>query len=276
VPLTDTHCHLDLETFDGDRDEAIRRAQEKGVVRILIPGLTPTSSQAVVKLAQSHPILYAAVGIHPNEAATWVDNESPSMLHQLAVSPKVVAIGEIGLDYYWNATPADYQQQILKDQLDLAGDIGLPVILHSREKNEGVSGKCARDLLRILEDWMARLRSTQNKLAKHPGVLHSFSGSLEDAQRAIKLGFYIGVTGPVTYKNAEERRRMIANLPIERLLIETDSPFLAPQPHRGERNEPAFVSHIADKIAQIQTRTPQEVASATAANAAQLFSWGAW
>jgi TatD DNase family protein len=274
VPLTDTHCHLDLETFDGDRDAAIRRAQEKGVVRILIPGLTPTSSQAVVKLAQSHPILYAAVGIHPNEASTWVDKESLGILHHLALNPKVVAIGEIGLDYYWNATSDANQQEMLKDQLDLAGEIGLPVILHTREKNEGVSGKCAGDLLKILEDWVGWLRSTHNKLAQHPGVLHSFSGSLEDAQRAIQLGFYIGVTGPVTYKNAEERRRMIVNLPIERLLIETDSPFLAPQPHRGERNEPAFVSYIADKIAQIQTRTPQEVASATAANAAQLFSWG--
>ena len=129
-------------------------------------------------------------------------------------------------------------------------------------------------MIKILEEWVSGLRSRNEALSKRPGVLHSFSGSIETAKRAIELGFYIGVTGPVTYKNAEQKRQVISNLPLEQLLIETDAPYLAPEPHRGKRNEPAFVLHIADKIAEIKSRTPQEVAAATTENAARLFSWG--
>ena len=272
--LTDTHCHLDLEHFDTDRDAVIQRAINTGVRHILIPSLTGTSSRVAVKLAESNPMLYAAVGVHPNEAETW-DGQTISSLKELAAqSLKVVAIGEIGLDYYWNKSPREEQISILKEQLNLAAELELPVVIHSREKEDAEHGPCAEDLIKILEEWVSGLRSRNEALAQKPGVLHSFSGSIESAKRAIELGFYIGVTGPITYKNAEKKRQVIVNLPLERLLIETDAPYLTPEPYRGKRNEPAFVIHIADKIAEIKSRTPQEVAAATTENAARLLSWG--
>ncbi|MGA7194360.1 MAG: TatD family hydrolase [Anaerolineales bacterium] len=272
--LTDTHCHLDLDQFNADRDAVIQRAINAGVTRILIPSLTGTSSRAAVKLAESNHMLYAAVGVHPNEAEMW-DGQTISSLKELAAqSLKVVAIGEIGLDYYWNKSTHEEQISILKEQLNLAAELELPVVIHSREKDDAEHGECAEDLLKILEEWVSGLRSKNEALAQRPGVLHSFSGSLETAKNAIYLGFYIGVTGPITYKNAEKKRQTIGNLPLERLLIETDAPYLAPEPRRGKRNEPAFVTYIADKIAEIKSRTPQEVAAATTENAARLFSWG--
>ncbi len=271
--LTDTHCHLDLEKFDADREAVIQRARQAGLARILVPGLTVTSSHNVLKLVQAQPILFAAVGIHPTEAGTR-SGSSIGELRELARDKKVVAIGEIGLDYYWDTAAHDLQQQVLKEQLRLAAQLALPVVLHSREKNDAEGGACAGDLIKILGAWVAGLRSGNEALAGRPGVLHSFSSSPEIARRAIELGFFIGVTGPVTYRNAGRRRQVIADLPLERLLIETDAPFLAPQPERGKRNEPAFVTHIADKIAEIQSRTPQEVAAVTTTNAARLFSWG--
>ena len=165
------------------------------------------------------------------------------------------------------------QIEILRLQLSLALELSLPVVLHFREKDDLAQGACSEDLIKILEEWMATLKTRKVPLVGRPGVLHSFSGSLETAKQAIKLGFFIGVTGPITYKNAENRRRVIANLPLENLLIETDAPFLSPQPHRGKRNEPAFVAHIADKIAEIKSRTPQEVADVSTKNAERLFAW---
>ena len=272
--LTDTHCHLDLEQFDTDREAVIQRALKADVRRILIPSLSVTSSGAIVKLADANSMLYAAVGVHPNEAESW-DGQTISALREMAAgSMKVVAIGEVGLDYYWNKSPREEQISILKEQLALAGELELPVVIHSREKDDADHGPCAEDLIKILEEWVSGLQSRNEALAGRPGVLHSFSGSLETARRALELGFYIGVTGPITYKNAEQKRQVIGSLPLERLLIETDAPYLTPEPHRGGRNEPAFVTHIADKIAEIKSRTPQDVASATSKNAARLFSWG--
>jgi len=273
MKLTDTHCHLDLEQFDADRDAVLQRAINAGLARTLVPSLTGTSSRAAVKLAESNPMLYAAVGVHPNEAETW-DGQTISSLRELAAqSLKVAAIGEIGLDYYWNKSPREEQISIFKEQLNLAAELDLPVVIHSREKEDAEQGACARDLIKILEEWVSGLRSRNEALAQKPGVLHSFSGSIETAKRAIELGFYIGVTGTITYKNAEQKRQVISNLPIERLLLETDAPYLAPEPYRGKRNEPAFVLHIADKIAEIKSRTPQEIAAITTENAARLFSW---
>ncbi len=272
--LTDTHCHLDLDQFDQDSLEVIRRAIEAGVGRILIPSLTVASSRTAVQLSDTHPLLYAAIGVHPNEAESWDGQTTPSLREIVANSLKVAAMGEIGLDYYWDASPHNIQIAILKEQLALASELELPVVLHSREKNDAETGQCTEDLFSILNDWVAGLRSSNSPLMGRPGVLHSFSGTKETAIQAIHLGFFIGVTGPVTFKNAIRRQEIIASLPVDRLLIETDAPFLAPHPHRGKRNEPAFVAHIADKIAQIQSRTPQEVAAVTTANAARLFSWG--
>ncbi len=274
MALTDTHCHLNLESFAHDREQVLQRARERGLVRILVPGLTTASSRAAVNLAGSDDMLFAAVGVHPNDALTWDPHESIQELKDLANNRRVVGIGEIGLDYYWDRTPHQHQQKVLQEQLDLASALSLPVVLHSRESGDAQTGDCSRDLMGILEDWVRSLRSKNPVLGTHPGVLHSFSGEIETGLQAINLGFYLGITGPITYKNAETKRHVIQNLPLERQLIETDSPFLAPLPYRGKRNEPAFVSYIADKIAQVHNTTPQEVARVTSRNAAELFGWG--
>ncbi len=271
--LTDTHCHLDFEKFDADRPEVMQRAWEAGLTRILVPGISLPSSRATVKLAESHPNIFAAIGIHPTDSLTW-DGQSIAALKALSISPKVAAIGEIGLDYYWNDAPPDHQRMVLREQLQLAAELELPVVLHLREKDDALEGACATDLIQILTEWVNSLGAANNPLAKCPGVLHSFSGSLATAEKAIQMNFYIGITGPITYKNADTKRKVVEMLPLERLLIETDAPFLAPVPQRGRRNEPAFVRHIADKIAEIHKINPEEVAQITSNNAKQLFSWG--
>jgi TatD DNase family protein len=271
--LTDTHCHLDFHKFDEDRPAVIERAEQAGLVRILIPALTVKSSLSAIRLSELHPMLYAAIGVQPNESLTW-DNASIPALRELALNPKVVAIGEIGLDYYWDAAPHDHQQRIFREQLDLAAELELPVVIHLREKDDAVDGSCYQDAISILKEWVAGLNPDKEALRKNPGVLHSYSGSLETAHQAIALNFRIGITGPVTFKNAKYKQEMVAQLPLEHLLIETDAPYLAPQPHRGKRNEPAFVNEIADKIAGLQSRNLEDVATITTSNAAQLFSWG--
>jgi TatD DNase family protein len=273
MALTDTHCHLDFHKFDQDRQVVISRAEQVGLVRILIPALSVESSLSAVKLAESHPMLYAAIGVQPNESLTWGKSSIPD-LRKLSSNPKVVAIGEIGLDYYWDAAPREHQQRIFREQLDLAAQLELPVVIHLREKGDAVSGPCADDAMRILEEWVAGLSSGIEALRKNPGVLHSFSGSKETAQQAIGLNFCIGVTGPITFKNAKYKQEMFSKLPLNHLLIETDAPYLSPHPHRGKRNEPAFVCEIADKIAQLQSCSQEEVAAVTTANAGRLFSWG--
>jgi TatD DNase family protein len=274
--LTDTHCHLDFNKFDEDREAVIRRAAEAGVTRILIPALDQESSLAAIRLTKAHPGIYAAVGFHPTD----LDNFSEKAFEQvkeLADHEKVVAIGEIGIDYYWVKLLAERALQIeaLKRQLALAASVNKPVVIHMREEDDRWFGQASIDLLRILDEWHRGLRAENHPLAEKPGVLHSFNGNLETAQKAIALNFYIGVTGPVTYKNAEEKRRVIQQLPLTRLLIETDAPFLTPVPHRGKRNEPAFVIYIADKIAEIHMTTREQVARITATNAAHLFGWEA-
>jgi TatD DNase family protein len=285
--FTDTHCHLDFEKFDVDRPEVLNRAWEAGLTRILIPGIDLSSSRSSVKLAESHPNLFAAIGVHPTEALS-VERSTLDNLHRLFMEStglpvelreqapalqKVVAIGEIGLDYYWDAAPHDVQQEVLKEQLNLAAELGLPVVLHLREAGDAPDGECASDLLTILDEWVNRLQSSQNPLAERPGVLHSFSGNLATARKALQLNFHIGITGPVTYKNAESKRQLVKALPLDRILIETDAPYLAPVPQRGRRNEPAFVRHIADKIAEIHSKNTEEIAALTTANAARLFAW---
>ena len=271
--LTDTHCHLDFHKFDEDRAAVIERAEKAGLVRILIPGLSVTSSLSAIKLAESNPMLFAAIGVHPSEILDF-KHEMLDELKQLSKNSKVVAIGEIGLDYYWDSAPHDHQQRVFREQLDLAAELELPVVIHLREKGDAAGGPCAEDAMSILEDWVAGLGTDKEALKQNPGVLHSFSGSLETAQRAIGLNFCIGITGPVTFKNAKYKQEMVSQLPLENLLIETDAPYLAPHPYRGKRNEPAFVYEIADKIAGLQSRNLEEVAAITTSNAARLFSWG--
>lgn len=273
MSLVDTHCHLDFENFDSDRHEVLERARAAGLTRILVPGLDIPSSLQAVKLAESDPMIFAAVGFHPTDALEWRE-DSLSALEALSKNERVVAIGEIGLDYYWDSAPHDLQQRVLVEQLNLAARASLPAVIHLREAGDAEAGNCATDLLKILEQWAARLRVESHPLAERPGVLHSFSGNLEIAEKALDLNFYIGITGPVTYKNAVTKRQVVAALPLDKILVETDAPFLAPVPRRGKRNEPAFVAHIADKIGEIHKIDPQEAAAITTANAARLFCWG--
>ncbi len=297
--LTDTHCHLDLDKFDLDRAAVIQRALDAGVNRILIPSLDLDSSHAAVRLAEAHPNVFAAVGFHPTDLEKWKDSSIDDLKalvlessglpleDEKLVSPRhhgdasqlqntIVAIGEIGLDYYWVKDPERraFQHMALRQQLQLAQEVNKPVVIHMREENDAWFGQASVDLLEILSEWHGRLKTELHPLVERPGVLHSFNGNLETAQQAMSLNFYIGVTGPVTYKNAEEKRHIIKQVPLTHLLLETDAPFLTPIPHRGKRNEPAFVAHIADKIAEIHMTTREQVAEITAANAARLFGWG--
>ncbi len=273
--LTDTHCHLDYNKFDSDREAVLARAQEAGLIRILVPGLEQTSSRAAVRLAESNLIIYAAIGFHPTDLEEFSEKTFEAV-KALASHPKVVAVGEIGIDYYWVKEESKrlFQQEVLKKQLAFARSVGKPVVIHMREENDAWFGQASVDLLGILTEWHNGLRRQNHPLAAKPGVMHSFNGSLETAQKALELNFFIGVTGPVTYKNAEEKRQIIRQLPLERILIETDAPFLSPVPQRGKRNEPAFVAYIADKIAEIHKTTREQVANITAANAERLFGWG--
>lgn len=272
MQLTDTHCHLDYNKFDSDRAEVIQRANDAGLIRMLVPGLHYRSSKEAVRLAELNPSVYAAVGFHPTDLDEFT-KETFQEVKELAKHPKVVAVGEIGIDYYWvkENDKRAFQREALKGQLQFAKEINKPVIIHMREENDAWFGEASVDLLNILEEWQNSLKSP---LAEKPGVLHSFNGTLETAQKGLALNFYIGITGPVTYKNADEKREVIKHLPLEKILIETDAPFLSPVPFRGKRNEPAFVHHIADKIAEIHLKSPAEIAALTTSNAARLFAWG--
>ncbi len=272
MKLTDTHCHLDYHKFNEDREAVISRANEAGLVKMLIPGLQHRSSKEAVLLAEKYPSVYAAVGFHPTDFKDFTPNTFQKV-KDLASHPKVVAIGEIGIDYYWikDAGERAIQRDMLKQHLQFAKEVGKPAVIHMREENDEWHGQASIDLLEILSEWHSGL---EGALRENPGVLHSFNGTLETAQRALAMNFYIGITGPVTYPKAEKKREIVGQLPLEKILIETDSPFLPPVPFRGKRNEPAFVSHIADKIAEIHSKSPAEIAAITAANAARLFAWG--
>ncbi len=262
--LVDTHCHLDFNAFNEDRQAVIERARRAGLARMLIPGVDLASCRAALAIAESYPEVFAAVGVHPTSLSTW-DERTVGELRALAAHPKVVAIGEIGLDYYWDASPREEQREALRMQIELASELGLPVILHCRE--------AFTDLLPIMLAWQAALRRDGNPLADRPGVFHSFSGDVSLARQAVEAGFSIGITGPVTFRNAPELQAVVQEAPGSALLIETDAPFLAPQPRRGKRNEPAFVRYVADKIAAIRGLPVQAIAQHTTANANRLFIW---
>ncbi len=266
--LVDSHCHLNFDSFDSDRSTVLERAQQVGVGRVLNPGIDLPTSQASIDLAEKYKSVYAAVGVHPNDASSW-NNETLDTLRALCKRSKVVAIGEIGLDYYWEKTPHDLQHNVFQQQLQLAADAGLPVIVHIRDKNQHDS-QAMRDALDILAEWQGALSFP---LAGRPGVLHSFSGGLDAAYRATELNFCIGITGPVTFKNAGLLREVVSNLSLDCMLIETDAPFLTPHPHRGERNEPGHVQFVASKIAQIRGVDFEHVAQITTTNAKRLFLW---
>jgi TatD DNase family protein len=257
MELVDTHCHLDWKAFDPDRAAVIDRAVEGGVTRLITIGVDVASSRRVIEIAEQYEAVYAAVGVHPNDCADF----DTAMLHEirsLAQHPKVVAIGEIGLDYYWKKVEHDTQARAFRAQLELAADLKKPVILHSRE--------AAPEVVSLLEDFTRHTSVT--------GTLHSYFDDLAVARRVFALGFYIGVTGPITFKKSDREREIIRQVPLDRVLLETDAPFLTPVPHRGGRNEPAYVRHVAETIAQARGQSVDDVARQSTANAEQLFRLG--
>jgi TatD DNase family protein len=252
VILVDTHAHLDAERFAGDREEVIARAEAAGVHAIVTVGTDQASSVSAMALAEQHPGLYAAVGVHPHEAA----KVSASYLDDLAqwgLSCKVVAIGEIGLDFHYNFSPPEVQRRIFTAQLKVAQRVGKPVIIHDREAHA--------ETLALLREHGRGLR----------GVLHCFSGSLEMAREAIQMGFFISFAGPVTFENAHRLQQVVRDVPLQHMLVETDCPYLAPHPYRGKRNEPAHTVLVANKIAGLLGISLDRIAEATTANARMLF-----
>ncbi len=248
--LVDSHAHLDFPQFDTDREAVIERAREAGLVAILNVGTDLASSRAAVALAEACDFIYAAVGVHPHDARTL----TPAVLEELrelARRPRVVAIGEIGLDYYRDLSPRPVQRRAFADQLALAAELGLPVVVHSREAHD--------DVLAALRGWSG------------VGVLHSYSAGPERLEEVLALGFSVGLSGPVTFPNAGGLRAVAASVPPDRLLVETDCPYLTPVPHRGRRNEPAYVRYVVEAVARARGERPEEVAQATAGNAGRLF-----
>jgi TatD DNase family protein len=262
---------LNFENFNPDRDLVMERARQAGLSRILIPGVDLKSCRSAIKLSDTYPEVYAAVGVHPNDSLLWEDTTLGD-LRELVKQPKVVAIGEIGLDYYRDHAPRDVQRRVFQHQLELAAEVHLPVILHLRNSN-AQDRSATLDMLGILVEWCSVLISAEPGLAERPGVLHSFSGSLTEARQAVDLNFWIGISGPVTFRKADTLREVVTNLPLERLLIETDAPFLTPHPHRSERNEPAHVQFVAQEIGRIRNLSFEEVAEISSSNAKQLFLW---
>ena len=230
----------------------------------MVPGIDLETSRQAIQLSERDPRLFAAVGVHPNDCAGWTD-ANLRVLRELAAHPRVRAIGEIGLDYYWEETSHELQAEVLRAQLTLAEELNLPVVIHNRES--------FHDLWPILEAWQQHLTQVGSALAETPGVLHSFEGEIAQAKAAVNQHFLLGISGPVTFKNARARQDLVAAMPIDALLIETDAPYLTPDPFRGRRNEPAHVVRITDKIAELQQQRLERVAAITARNASRLFRW---
>ena len=250
--IFDTHAHYDDAQFDADREALLSAMPENGVGLILDPGCDLESSRAAIALAEQYPHVYAAVGYHPENCAPYTDADL-DILRRLAQHPKVVAIGEIGLDYYWEQNPPkEFQQAVFRAQLALARELDLPVIVHDREAHA--------DCLAIVREF-----------PEVRGVFHCYSGSVEMARELWKLGWYTGFDGPVTYKNARKTVEVAAEVPLERLLLETDSPYMAPVPKRGTRNDSRNIAHIAAKIAEVRGMTADEVIRIAADNGKRLF-----
>ena len=250
--LIDTHAHLQMKDYDNDRDEVIARAVAEGVDLIINASFDLPSSQQAVELAEKYENLYAAVGVHPHDAKS-LDDRTLDALQELSKHPKVVAIGEIGLDFYRDLSPRPVQKSAFEKQLLLATEVGLPVVIHDREAHE--------DTLEMLKQHSDQVR----------GVMHCFSGDSDFADRCIELGLHISFTGPVTYPNSHQLREVVAHVQWDRFFVETDCPYLTPQFKRGKRNEPAYVKAVAKKIAEIRHTTLPETARRTTANAKALF-----
>ena len=249
--LIDSHAHLDDAAFDADREAAIDRARAAGVCQIINVGFNEVRWATTLALATAQPAIYAVLGLHPHEAQAW-DTAVAERLREALRHPRVVGLGEIGLDFYRDYAPHDQQRGAFRAQLALAQECGLPVVLHSRAAEEETVATLA-------------------EAGIGNGVLHSFSGSLEVAERALALGLHISLTGPVSYPKADHQRELARLIPLDRLLLETDCPYLAPQARRGKRNEPAFLRFTAEAIATARGLTVEEIIAATGANTIELF-----
>ena len=250
--IFDTHAHYDDEAFDPDRNDLLSSLPQHDVGLVVDPGCDIASSRTAVELAAKHPHIYAAVGIHPENCHDYTPSQIES-LRSLAKSPKVVAIGEIGLDYYWKENPSrELQHQCLRDQLRLAAELDLPVIIHDRDAHA--------DTLAIVREFPTVT-----------GVFHCFAGSAEMAQALLKMGWYLGFNGAITFKNARKAPEVIAIAPLDRILLETDAPYLTPVPYRGRRNDSTYIPFVSDVIARIKGLSAAEVESATWENGKHLF-----
>ena len=252
MTLYDTHAHFDDEAFDSDRDELLRSMKDMGVTLINNIGCDVPTSEASIALAEKYPFVYATVGHWPGNTYQ-MNEEMLEEYRRLARHPKVVAIGEIGLDYHYEDTPREVQQYWFRRQLELAAELNLPVVIHEREAHE--------DGLKIVREYADKVT----------GVFHCFSGSAEMAKEIVKLGWYVSFTGVVTFKNARRALEAMAAVPLDRLMIETDAPYMAPTPYRGKRNHSGYVGKVAEKLAEIKGITPEEAARITMENGKRFF-----
>jgi len=251
--LIDSHAHLTLPQFDDDREMVIQRAREAGLKHIITVGLDIEDSHKAIMLTDEYDFIFASIGVHPHDVKS-IGTKTYSQLKKLSDHHKVVAIGEIGLDFYRNLSPRKIQFQRFREQLQLAREVSLPVIIHDREAHE--------DTVQILQE---------EGVETIGGVIHCFSGDLKMANACLDLGFYISIPGTITFKNSREYRDIVRELPLNRLLVETDCPFLTPHPFRGKRNEPAYVRYTAETIARLKNIDVAELAEITTANAQNLF-----
>ncbi|MBM7704926.1 TatD family hydrolase [Metabacillus iocasae] len=251
--LFDTHVHLNADQYEEDMEEVIQRAQDAGIEHMVVVGFDRKTINRAMEIVEKYEFIYAAVGWHPVDAIDMTD-EDLEWIEELAAHPKVVAIGEMGLDYHWDKSPKDVQKDVFRRQIRLARKVNLPIIIHNRDATE--------DVVQILRE---------EKVEEVGGIMHCFTGSLEVAKQCIDMNMYISFGGPVTFKNAKKPKEVATQLPLDRLLIETDCPYLTPHPYRGKRNEPSYVTYIAEQIADLKGITYEELAQKTTANAKKLF-----
>ncbi len=254
MELIDTHAHLDFPHYDRDRREVIKRAREGGIQYIVNVGADIESSKRSLALSKDYPFIYATVGVHPHDA-NEINEKALSLLEDMAGGEKVVAIGEIGLDFYYDNSPRDIQRKAFRLQLNLARKLKLPVVIHSRE--------AAEETLRILKE---------EKVEDIGGIFHCFSEDMDTAREIMDMGMFIAIGGVITFSNAKNLRKVVSGLPLTRLVIETDAPYLTPHPHRGHRNEPAYVKYVAEEIAKAKKISPAEVAAKTTENAREVYN----
>jgi TatD DNase family protein len=257
MQLVDTHCHLDLSQYKDDVEDVVKRAEEAGVERIICPGISVASSEKCVSLAGKYPSVFAAVGVHPHDADKVTEEDIPKIRDIALTSDKVIAIGEVGLDYFKGYSDPENQKKLFRKSVILAKELDLPLILHSRNAD--------KDLLDII-------KGTDHFTLK--GVIHCFSGDIEFLEKVLETDLYISFTGNITFEKAANLREMIKHVPLERLLLETDAPYIAPVPVRGKRNEPAYVKYLLDVYTEVYGLTAEDVARITAHNADQLFRLG--